>query len=359
MTQTTPKTVTRWLLRFLLLWTPVLLLFWLLLLVQLDGAISPFATFRAALRLAIVPGIGGIAIWYISGVLPWPERKAFGFAMAHVAMGLFFASIVAFWLTLPLLHGVRGLAAATVLRSIVPWQLASNLFLYGLIAGVSYAVRGSWGTRDQRLATERAERMQAQAELAALRAHINPHFLFNTLHSVTQLLRAEPERAEAALDRLSDLFRYALRLDREHVEVVSLEDEWKFCASYLWLEQMRMGERLQVEAILSDDALLCAIPPFTLQPLVENAVRHGLSTKVGAGKLSVSAHESDGVLTIHVSDNGVGATPIALGSSVGIGVRAVRQRLAARYSSRAHMHVVGEPGAGVAITLTLPAEPAP
>lgn len=349
----------RWIGWFLVLWTPVLVLFWLLMLVQLDGILAPIHTLVAAARLAIAPGVGGIVIWYVSSKLKWPERNLTPFILLHVAMGAVFAAASAYWFTLPLLEGVRGLPTSTVLRSIVPWQFASNFFLYGLIAGVSYAVRGSWGTRDQRLAAERSDRLRAQAELAALRAHINPHFLFNTLHSVTQLLRAEPERAEVALDRLSELFRYALRLDREHVEVVSLEDEWRFCDSYLWLEQMRMGDRLKVDACLSDDALSCVIPPFTVQPLIENAVRHGLSRKVGTGTITVRAIEQGDTLRIEVSDDGVGAEVSALVDGAGIGVRAVRQRLHARYGDRARVDIDSAVGRGVAITLSIPAESVP
>jgi len=336
----------------------LLMLFWVLLTIQMNGVLPPLSVLAVAARMAVVPGVSGILVWYISGKLKWPEVLSLQFVLLHVAMGGVFATAAAVWSILPLMHGARGLDVPTVFRSVLPWQLATNFFLYGLVAGVSYAIRGSWGTRDQRLATERAERLRAQAELAALRAHINPHFLFNTLHSVTQLLRGEPERAEAALERLSDLFRYALRLDREGVESVSLDDEWRFSASYLWLEQMRMGDRLCVEASLSDDALLCALPPFTLQPLIENAVRHGLSAKVGRGTLVVRAHEAEGVLHLEVSDNGVGANPESLTTSPGIGVRAVRQRLQARYGTKAQLRISGAIGSGVAVSITMPAESA-
>lgn len=333
----------------------LLLLFWVLMALQLNGALPQIRVFQAALRIAIPPALGGILVWYLSGKLKWPEGSALRFMLLHALMGTVFAVAAGVWSTLPILRGARGLDSSVVFRTVLPWQITSSFFLYGLIAGVSYAIRGAWGTRDQKLATERAERLRSQAELAALRAHINPHFLFNTLHSVTQLMRAEPARAEAALERLSDLFRYALRLDRDRVETVSLEEEWRFSASYLWLEQMRMGDRLHVQHELSDDALLCNIPPFTLQPLVENAVRHGLSPKVGSGTLRVSAHEHDGVLHIEVADDGVGANTASLNDSPGLGVRAVRQRLQARYGDKATLHTTGAPGSGVTVAITLPA----
>lgn len=340
-----------------MLWFLLLMaLFVILMALQMSGQASPAVVVQAALRLAIVPGIGAGVIWIVSGKLKWPEGSPWKFVALQALMALLFAAISTYVSTAPLLRGVRGLEVDIVFRTIIPWQIASSLFIYGLIAGVSYAIRGSWGARDQRLVAERAEKLRAQAELAALRAHINPHFLFNTLHSVTQLLRAEPERAEAALDRLSDLFRYALRLDRDQVETVTLEDEWRFSASYLWLEQMRMGDRLHVASSLSDDALLCNIPPFTLQPLIENAVRHGLSPKVGSGTLCVKATEDAGTLRIEVADDGVGANPEALADSHGIGVRAVRQRLQARYGAKAALHVDGAPEKGIKVVVTMPAE---
>jgi signal transduction histidine kinase len=341
-------------------WVLMIGLYWGLLLVQTSGYMTAFAALKSGVRLSLVPSAFGVIIWWLTGIVRWPERQPLPFILTHVGVALIFATTTAWWLTLPLRAGVRpGVDIDMIMRSIVPWQLASGLFLYGLIAGVSYAVRGSWGARDLRVATERAERLQAQAELAALRAHINPHFLFNTLHSVTTLLRSDPARAEAALERLSDLFRYALRLDRERVELVSLEDEWAFTSSYLWLEEMRMGGRLRIDASLSDDALACAVPPFTLQPLVENAVRHGLSPKVEGGTVRVRATESDGTLVLDVQDDGIGADPSALANGAGIGVRAVRQRLEARHATRARAEVAGAPGAGLRVTLTFPAEPAP
>lgn len=335
------------------LWAVMILMYWGLLLIQTNGYLGR-ETVVAAVRLSVVPGVLGTCIWYLSGRVPWPECRPTKFLLTHAFIAAAFAVVTAAWFTLPLLGGVRGLDRQLVVHSILPWQISSGLFMYGLIAGISYAIRGAWGARDLRLATERAERLQAQAELAALRAHINPHFLFNTLHSVTQLLRSDPSRAEAALDRLSDLFRYALRLDRERVELVSLEDEWKFSESYLWLEQMRMGDRLRVECTISEDALLATVPPFTLQPLIENAVRHGLSPKVGIGTLRIFANEGAGILHIRVSDDGVGAAPDVLANSAGIGLRAVRQRLEARHQAAARMMVTGSPGAGVNIELWLP-----
>jgi len=341
-------------------WMPLVVIFAAVLFGMTGGQMPLSVAFRAGLWNMLAPALMGIGVWWLTGRVAWPERRPAQFIAVHLAMGALFAVAWTAWEYFMMGAGGRARATSYVLTHFVlPWQAVLGFFLYCAIGAAAYAVRGALTTRDLRVAAERSERLRAQAELAVLRAHINPHFLFNTLHSVTQLLRAEPAQAEAALERLSDLFRYVLRLDRQRVEVVTLEDEWQFVESYLWLERMRMGERLAVQVALDDDALACAVPPFTLQPLVENAVRHGLSPKREGGTLRVSATEADGELVIDVCDDGVGAAPTALANGAGIGVRAVRQRLEARHGARARVDVTSRPGAGFRVVVALPAEPVP
>jgi len=341
-------------------WVPMALLYSVVLFVQADGHMSVGLSLRAGFENAVAPAILGLGIWWLTARVPVPENRFGRFIVLHTVLAAVFGVLWSAWEYF--MMGVEGRARATeyvVWHMILPWQLVFGVLLYGLIAGISYALRGMLGSRDLRAAAERSEKLRAQAELAALRAHISPHFLFNTLHSVTQLLRSEPARAESALERLSDLFRYTLRLDRQRVELVSLEEEWQFTASYLWLEQMRMGERLVVDAALDDDALACAVPPFTMQPLVENAIKHGLGPARDGGTLVVRARETDGMLSLEVRDSGVGATAAQLAESAGLGVRSVRQRLEARHGARAKVDVQGSVGAGVTVRIEIPAETAP
>lgn len=337
-------------------WIPLAVIYGALIFSQAGGQMPPLVAARSGVQAAFAPAVLGLGIWWLSARLTWPERKPARFIVAHFALSLAFAFLWTAWEYVMIGSIGRARMGDFVLwRIILPWNAVLGVLLYGVIAGVSYALRGAFRSRDLRLAAERSERLRAQAELAVLRAHINPHFLFNTLHTVTQLLRAEPARAEAALERLSDLFRYVLRLDRQGVELVTLEDEWRFAESYLWLEQLRMGGRLRLETSLDDEALACAVPPFTLQPLVENAVRHGLMPKREGGTLRVHAREVEGSLVIEVSDDGVGADASTV-ESTGIGVRAVRDRLRARHGARATAEVTTRPGAGFRVVITLPAE---
>jgi LytS/YehU family sensor histidine kinase len=224
-----------------------------------------------------------------------------------------------------------------------------------MIAGISYTIRSVRRSRDLQIANERAEKLRLEAELHALRAHINPHFLFNSLHAVTQLLHTDPTRAEIALDRLSTLFRYALRLDRDQIEVVTLEEEWAFAKDYLWLEQLRLGDRLSLVEEMDDDALECVVPPFSLQPLLENAIKHGIAPRVGPGSITVQLREVDGRVLLSVADDGAGSAPLTAASR-GVGLRAVTQRMHSRFGTGATHRVTTAPGAGFRIELEFPAQ---
>jgi two-component system, LytTR family, sensor kinase len=194
----------------------------------------------------------------------------------------------------------------------------------------------------------------ARAELHYLKTQLQPHLLFNALHAVTQLLHLDATRAEQALDRLATLFRYSLRLDREQVELVTVEDEWSFAQDYLWLEELRLGDRLQLDVSLADDALDCVIPPFTIQPLVENAIKHGIAPLSRPATLRVQIDERDGVLHIAIADTGAGATA-AVGASRGLGLRAVTQRLQSQFGDAAQHRIISAPGEGYRVELRLPA----
>ncbi len=345
---------------YLAAWLPLVAVYAAVLQAMSAGTMRIGDTILAALANLAVPALLGGGVWWLSSRIPWREQGSIGFFAAHGVLAMLFALAWVAWELL--LLGPTGpleTPSYDMWRYVLPWQALIGFMLYGVVAGVSYAARGVLRSRDLRFAAERADRLRAQAELAALRAHINPHFLFNTLHSVMQLQRDNASRAEEALERLADLFAYVLRLERHGVDLVPLEEEWRFAQSYLWLEQMRLGDRLRVESALDEDALTCAVPPFTIQPLVENAVRHGIAPSRSGGTVRVTANEVDGTLTIQVADDGIGSEPERPDDEPGLGERAVSRRLAARHGDRAHAEVETAPGAGYRVRLTFPAEPVP
>ena len=337
-------------------WLCLAVLYASVLYVQSAGAMGAMLSLRVALENGVVPTVAAWATWWLTERYPWPDRRLAMFAAVHLSLAAVFAITWSTWTVLAFGGGASRMSRAALLRTVVPWHLMIGLLLYGLIAGTSYAARGALRLGDLRLAAERADRLRVEAELAALRAHIDPHFLFNTLHSVSELLRVDQDAAQDAIERLADLFRYTLRLDRHDLALVSLEDEWKFTESYLWLERLRMGTRLCVQSYADDEALACRVPPFILQPLVENAIRHGLGPRPSGGTLRVWAQEEDGRLLIDVQDDGVGTTAALLEAGNGLGLNSVRQRLHSRYGATAALSIDAGRDGGVAIRVDLPAE---
>jgi len=332
-------------------WLLLSVMYAALLYAQSSGAMGPALSLRVALKNTVAPTVMAGGVWWLTGRFPWPESKLARFLFGHAALACVFAALWSAWLVFV----VAGLGSS-MLHGALAWHFVMGVMLYGSIAAGSYATRGALRTRDLRLVAERADRLRIEAELSALRAHIDPHFLFNTLHSVSELLRSEPHAAERSIEQLSDLFRYTLRLDRHGSDIVRLEDEWSFTLNYLALEQTRMGERLRVDAAIDDDALDCLVPPFTVQPLVENAIRHGLGPKPSGGTLVIRIHEDAGQLHIHVSDDGIGVDSARLRQSNGLGLRSVTQRLAARHDGRAIVDIAPLQAGGTSVHVALPAQ---
>jgi LytS/YehU family sensor histidine kinase len=219
-------------------------------------------------------------------------------------------------------------------------------WLYVLVTGVSYAIRAQRHVRTAAAAAAEARLLAEQAQLTALRAQVNPHFLFNALHTVGALVPMDEARAEEAIERLGDLLRYSLGSERE----VLLSQEWKFTHDYLSFERLRLGDRLAVHSEADAPALAALVPPLIFQPLVENAVRHGIAERPAGGLIAISARTTDGWLRLCVADDG---PALADTTTDGVGLASVRRRLAATYGDRARLEIEAV-GAGFVVTITLP-----
>jgi signal transduction histidine kinase len=200
--------------------------------------------------------------------------------------------------------------------------------------------------------------LAATAQLAALRAQINPHFLFNSLNSIAQLIRADPDRAEACVERLAEMFRYVLRYGEK--DFVPLAEELEMARAYLDIERARFGDRLRVETHVDPPSLQHLIPNLILQPLVENALLHGLSRKRGGGTVRIDARLADGCLELSVGDDGLGmpATALERVYEHGIGLRNLRDRLERLYGPAHLPQITSAPGSGTRVRLRLPVRPA-
>jgi signal transduction histidine kinase len=197
--------------------------------------------------------------------------------------------------------------------------------------------------------------LAATAQLAALRAQINPHFLFNSLNSIAQLIHVDPAKAEACVERLAEIFRYLL--NRAEQDFVPLSEELQMTNAYLEIERARFEERLRVETSVDPSALRQMIPNLVLQPLVENAVKHGLSRKVGPGTLRIAARLEGEILTLVVGDDGLGMSSAVLADVFerGVGLRNLRARLQRLYGPSHLPEITSSPGAGTRVELRLPA----
>ena len=212
--------------------------------------------------------------------------------------------------------------------------------------------------REVRLVEARLREEAARAELAALQARINPHFFFNTLNTISSVLDEDARTAEELLETFADLFRYAF--DAADAAPVPLRDEIAFTKGYLRIEHVRFGDRLRVAWDVDPDSLAVRIPGLVLQPLVENAVGHGLAPRARGGRIDVSTRVDGGVLRIDVVDDGVGLSGDEGGLiRDGHGLGNIARRLHASYGTRAALTLgAGPDRVGASARLILPVVPA-
>ncbi len=217
------------------------------------------------------------------------------------------------------------------------------------------------GERRRALTALRRDKADADLRLTVLQAQIEPHFLFNTLASVRSLVRIEPERAELTIDALSDYLRLTLPKIRRDLgaERATLGEQVDICAGYLELMKIRMRDRLTYKVDIGPGIRDLAFPPLLLISLVENAVKHGLEPKSGAGSITIRARlagtETTPMLEVSVEDDGVG---LKEGAGGGVGLANIREQLQHRFGERASLDIASRDGGGVVARIVLPREAA-
>ena len=197
-----------------------------------------------------------------------------------------------------------------------------------------------------------------EARVAALANQINPHFLFNTLTSISSLIRSQPETARVLIVKLSALLRRLLR-SQEHF--TTLREELEAVDEYLDIERVRFGPTLVVERDVDETCLDMVVPSMILQPLVENSIKHGLGRKIGEGRITLRATRANGLVRLDVEDNGVGLpqTRMEVESESGIGLRNVNERLRVIYGPPYQLKLVSQPGQGTQARIEIPEMQAP
>jgi len=203
---------------------------------------------------------------------------------------------------------------------------------------------------------DRQAKLVVRAELKALYAQINPHFLFNTLNTITSLVRTKPDQARELLIKLGAMFRYTLH---KTGHIITISEELAQVRAYLMIEQARHGEKLVIEEDVSPLIGHYLIPFLSIQPLVENAIKHGLQPKEDGGRIIIKTTELDHDIIIHIIDDGVGMDveerrPLTLPATECIGLSNVHERLRGQYGLDYGLTIVSVPGSGTTVTLRIP-----
>ena len=227
--------------------------------------------------------------------------------------------------------------------------LAGDVILYGVIATLSVAFDTRHRLLQQQAASARLSVLLAQAQLSALRLQLEPHFIFNALNAVTGLIREKKDsEAIAMIAGLGDLFRRVT--DRSERQYVTLEDEADFLRKYLDIQQMRFAERLRIQIDTPAALMKAQVPDFILQPLVENAIKHGIAKRAKGGALGVTASRNGDTLTLGVMNDGQLLPEQIL---EGVGLSNTRLRLQALYGDASSL-TLQNTASGVLATITLP-----
>ena len=293
----------------------------------------------------------GIAVWRLTDRLSWPDELRLSFFLWQLLAALLFSA--AWTATTPLIFVLMeggSLADIQWDPQNLSWRLFMGIWLYFIVVGVSYSLRINRRLQQQRELAIRAESLAARASLAAMRSQLRPHFLFNALHSVGSLIESDPGKAVDGMERLGDLLRYTIR-EREE-DRVTLSEEWTFVEDYIALQELRFGDRIRVEAALDPSCLERRVPPFLIQPLVENAFIHGPGSRSSGGFIRVSGRCLEGLLTITVEDDGPGL----VGAEGGSGLTNLRSRLLAMYGARCALDIGERKGGGVRVEIQLSTE---
>jgi signal transduction histidine kinase len=265
-------------------------------------------------------------------------------------------------LAMPVLAFAGGILAAASIALLIPYALQTPTAWLAvgavLLALAASALALSDATRflyrhaiSQTELADRARVEASDAQLAALQAQLGPHFLFNALNTVASLVRTDPRSAEATVENLARILRRTL--DRTRKQSIPLSDELDYLRAYLAIEKERFGDRLSVDWRVDPTALDCRVPPMSLQPLVENSLKHGLSQQMQGGKVRIAVIRTNGRLRLEVGDDGPGFVP---GHVDGTGLGNLRRRLATLYGDGARLDI-GEPngGRGATVAIELPA----
>jgi two-component system, LytTR family, sensor histidine kinase AlgZ len=335
---------------YLLAWVPLAGI--LVYLLSGSGGLSWREATELSLPLCAVYAFVCLSAWYPCKALPL-ERSSFGkLAASHLT----YAGLLSvLWVEL-----AKGLAIALTrwggfagldqrLPRHFPVLWVTGVLLYIMSVTFHYVLLAEQTSREAQARALEARVLARDAELKALRAQVNPHFLFNCLHSVSALTSSDPAKAREMCILLADFLRTTLRLGGK--ETITLEEELALVRGYLAIEKVRFGARVHMEEDVQKEAMTLPLPPLLLQPLVENAIRHGIANLPEGGVIRLSAERNNDAVSILVENSFDPDSPSSL--KTGLGLDNIRQRLNARYGDDANIAIRTE-GNSFLVKLRLP-----
>src|SRR5256886_3205512 len=319
--------------------------------------------FVSALRLNLVQ----FYLWAILSPLLFKFSRRFPIEFRPLNLRnllLYFPALISF-------AGIHQLIHLAVLWSITPrWRqqypalidcyrayfafgFYIDLIIASLIVIAVHALLYYQNFRASELAQSSLKAQLAQAQLGALKMQLHPHFLFNTLHSISSLVLEDPPKANSMIARLGDFLR--LTLDHADHELVTLKEETEFLRAYLDIEQVRFGDRLKVTFEMEPMTLSAQVPHLILQPLVENAIQHAVAPRTAQSRIDIKAQRLDGLLRLEGKDNGAGiASKSDLLELRGVGLNNVRARLSQAYGSDFRFELTNGAEGGLTVTMEIP-----
>lgn len=291
-----------------------------------DGARPSFVVVRDAIANTCAAAVTALPVWWLCSRMHWRLVDRWWFLPAHVAAASCFTMLwyltIANALALGSLLSGDGFRPTYLAGPALHWEMTTAVVLYCAIAAGCYLFQAA---RD----AQRALALQHASELRALRAQLDPHLLFNTLHSLLELVRCGDARADEAIDRFARVARYVSDGRAANRDLVPLRDEWRMTQDYAALESLRLGPRLSCRFSLGEQLDRVEIPALSLQPLLENAIRHGIGPRAGAGAVDISVTLVERRVVVSVLDDGLGASAATKGAGTGLDL--VRRRLQAHF----------------------------
>ena len=331
---------------------------------------KPLSWRDAALSQFIYPylwAFGTLLVFQLAAWFPLEGRRLARNLFLHFIFATLLAVVISgsFQITHHFLHEsffatgpARPYSVRATLFTIV-FNASENYGIYALLLLITQALRYYRRFREGQLRASRLEAQLSQAQLQALKMQLQPHFLFNTLHSISALVHSDPEAADRMIARLGDFLR--LTLENSGAQEVSLQKELEFLRCYLEIERVRFQDRLTTDMNVEAQALDARVPNLILQPIVENAIRHGIAPRSTRGHIESSAKRNNGSLRIEVKDNGPGLPEAPArrgGVREGVGLANTRARLEQLYGPAHSFELANAPEGGLVVTLEIPARQA-